>query len=600
MLFKIISRLAAIVLLSTGITHATSYNPIALSGSTGINLGLGPGLGADVHFDLFDNPILNSNGEIAFISTLAGSDTSASNNLGLWNSANGSLNAVARTGSVGPGPGIEGGVSFAVLDDPVLNNEGKVSFVGVLTGTGISTDNQLGIWSNVDGTLAPIARSGGNGPGPGLGTGVNFSGFSLLLFNDSGQIAFRGSLTGTGIDASNRDGIWIKNEGSPGVVVRTGTSGPGPGLGSGVNFGSIVSVRMNAGGDIVFDGTLTGTGITSANNQGLWTWNDNALQLIARSGSAEPGPNLGAGVYFSSFGTSRINAAGDVAFLGDLTGTGINSSNNRGVWRVTNNATELIARRGMDGPGPGVGAGISFSTMNGTLTGSNVNSSNNSGLWLHKDGILEVVARTGSTGPGPDLGAGVSFSGFPSHAVNASGVIAFAGTLTGTGINSSNDAGIWASVEGSMINIVRTGDQLDVNPTAGVDLRTVSEVEIGTGAGGEDGFGYSLNDDGLLVLRLAFTDGSNGIFTTQIGDLAPAGDFDLDGDVDGRDFLVWQRNPAVGDLGDWQTNYGVGALFSNSMVVPEPASVLLGWLGIFALACRRHGQFLLGGRFANH
>ena len=34
------------------------------------------------------------------------------------------------------------------------------------------------------------------------------------------------------------------------------------------------------------------------------------------------------------------------------------------------------------------------------------------------------------------------------------------------------------------------------------------------------------------------------------------------GDVDGRDFLVWQRgtSPVVGggDLADWQTNYGTG------------------------------------------
>jgi len=36
-----------------------------------------------------------------------------------------------------------------------------------------------------------------------------------------------------------------------------------------------------------------------------------------------------------------------------------------------------------------------------------------------------------------------------------------------------------------------------------------------------------------------------------------------DGDVEGRDFLVWQRGYAVpsqsvGDLADWQANYGVG------------------------------------------
>jgi autotransporter-associated beta strand protein len=54
-----------------------------------------------------------------------------------------------------------------------------------------------------------------------------------------------------------------------------------------------------------------------------------------------------------------------------------------------------------------------------------------------------------------------------------------------------------------------------------------------------------------------------------------AGDFDSDGDVDGRDFLLWQRNPSVGDLNDWQTNYGTGALNAASTAIPEPGTLLL-------------------------
>lgn len=56
-----------------------------------------------------------------------------------------------------------------------------------------------------------------------------------------------------------------------------------------------------------------------------------------------------------------------------------------------------------------------------------------------------------------------------------------------------------------------------------------------------------------------------------------AGDFDSDGDVDGRDFLVWQRNPSVGTLADWQNNFGASesALIATSSVVPEPSSVVL-------------------------
>lgn len=53
------------------------------------------------------------------------------------------------------------------------------------------------------------------------------------------------------------------------------------------------------------------------------------------------------------------------------------------------------------------------------------------------------------------------------------------------------------------------------------------------------------------------------------------GDFDLDGDVDGRDFIIWQRgdspNPLdADDLADWQTNFGSGLITANTSV-PEPS-----------------------------
>ncbi len=62
------------------------------------------------------------------------------------------------------------------------------------------------------------------------------------------------------------------------------------------------------------------------------------------------------------------------------------------------------------------------------------------------------------------------------------------------------------------------------------------------------------------------------------------GDFDGDHDVDGNDFLIWQRgnspNPfPSGDLNLWQTNFGAGPLVANATAVPEPGSLLLSALG---------------------
>ncbi len=59
------------------------------------------------------------------------------------------------------------------------------------------------------------------------------------------------------------------------------------------------------------------------------------------------------------------------------------------------------------------------------------------------------------------------------------------------------------------------------------------------------------------------------------------GDFDDDGDVDGFDFLMWQRgespNPlSPSDLLAWQTNYGAASpLSASSTIVPEPSGLVL-------------------------
>ncbi|QEG37919.1 autotransporter outer membrane beta-barrel domain-containing protein [Bythopirellula goksoeyrii] len=74
----------------------------------------------------------------------------------------------------------------------------------------------------------------------------------------------------------------------------------------------------------------------------------------------------------------------------------------------------------------------------------------------------------------------------------------------------------------------------------------------------------------------------------SVFDGGPLGDFDSDGDVDAADFLKWQRDPSVGLLADWKTNYGVSASTATSAAVPEPSNLLLGvMVSIVSLAARR-------------
>jgi hypothetical protein len=82
------------------------------------------------------------------------------------------------------------------------------------------------------------------------------------------------------------------------------------------------------------------------------------------------------------------------------------------------------------------------------------------------------------------------------------------------------------------------------------------------------------------------------------------GDFDNDGDVDGRDFLLWQRGASpsplsAADLTNWRANYGGGSfiatstaaefIFAGASPVPEPSPFILVAMCGVTLLGRRSG-----------
>jgi hypothetical protein len=92
------------------------------------------------------------------------------------------------------------------------------------------------------------------------------------------------------------------------------------------------------------------------------------------------------------------------------------------------------------------------------------------------------------------------------------------------------------------------------------------------------------------------------VFLNNFQSAAIAGDFDLDGDVDGADFLAWQRGFGItgtatvaqgdadgnhsvdgADLAIWRQNFGSGASVAAASAVPEPSAALLAIGAIAAL-----------------
>jgi hypothetical protein len=85
------------------------------------------------------------------------------------------------------------------------------------------------------------------------------------------------------------------------------------------------------------------------------------------------------------------------------------------------------------------------------------------------------------------------------------------------------------------------------------------------------------------ALSFQYRNADTGAIQTGLIELVSTGtngDFDGDGDVDGRDFLRWQRGGSpdafsASDLAVWQTNYGTNPSLSAATAVPEPTSSLL-------------------------
>jgi hypothetical protein len=100
--------------------------------------------------------------------------------------------------------------------------------------------------------------------------------------------------------------------------------------------------------------------------------------------------------------------------------------------------------------------------------------------------------------------------------------------------------------------------------------------------------------------------GSPGTFGAVVPPTGDA-DFDDDGDVDGRDFLVWQRGLGVGashaagdadgngsvdaaDLAIWRGQFGAPAV-AATVTTPEPTALLLAGFGVIASQLARRRRF---------
>jgi hypothetical protein len=305
-------------------------------------------------------------------------------------------------------------------------------------------------------------------------------------------------------------------------------------------------MAINHEGQIAFDAWLTGGDVVDGvDDEGLWSNVSGSLELVARSGS--PAADAPAGVNYGLFSESSfplLNDSGQLAFHAGLAGSGVDSSNNEGIWLGEPSDLMLVARRGEQAP---------------------------------------------------DTPSGVNFAHLHYPSLNSAGQIAFRADLTGDGVDSTNGRGIWATDhEGALQLIARTGEQLEV---AADDLRTLSNLDFIPVSGNSDNRRSAFNNLGQLAFWASFTDGSEGVFVSNLVASLPMllGDYNNNGTVEQADLdlvlLNWGTeliNPtAAGWLNDLPIgpvnqqeldrvllNWGIAAPFGAASV-PEPPSVAM-------------------------
>lgn len=500
------------------------------------------------------------------------------------------------------------GTTFWVFGAPALNEAGQTSFVGFLQGPGIDEANERGLWSETSGALELAARYGEQAPG--TPAGMTFTSLFNPTISDSGSVGFLAKLKSAAPDGD--ESIWIRDNGGLHLVTRYGSTGTQ--ITPTATFASIGIPSFNDVGHVAFSGRVAGAGITTANDEAIWSQVGSALVLVAREGDAAPGISVGGqfgnGLYAPY--SPVLNSAGQVAFWGRLKGTGVNSSNEQGIWTGAAGSLQLIAREGNSAPG--TEAGVQFSDLqsptineaggvafSAAVRGPEVSSLNGSGIWTQRGGSLELVVRGGQHAPG--MGDGFYLPTFGQFALNHHGQVAFTAGAVAPGLAADANEGLWIYDASGLSLVAREGNQAP-GTTDGVNFGAMGYIEaLGLNDAGQVAFQVGLVGQGVDALN------DRGIWATdRVGDLkliirtgqlmeVQPGDFRTVhaiggatnfGNGSGRASAFNNR----GQITFWAgfTDGSQGIFVSDAVAVPEPAALLLLGVAIVALHGSHRGS----------
>ena len=409
----------------------------------------------------------------------------------------------AQSGEPAPGAGAAGLPANAVLHSfgpPAVND-----FRALAARATLSAGSTLlsGIYVEDGAGLARMAAyKGGSVPGI-SSTATTFKKFSEPVMAVDGSIGFIGTLTGGGVSTSQDTGVWTDAFGSGmQLVLREGSQVPG--LPTGAKLKAVSSISLRNGELLALLTLKLAKGVvTDANDTVLlhMTGADAAIVLL-REGRA-----------LNGFGTSKIKSFRVLSPAQGSPGHGRWHAEGTIVAKVTlHDGRTLLVKLAPDGtvtpilssadiatpvspfarwksmglPAMGsAGAGFTVAATLKPDIGGVIETSNEVLLSSPDGAAWSVFAR--ERDPAPVVPAGPRYAGFLDPFVNEAGHVAFLATLQGAGVNADNGLALFNGPANDPQLIARLGDSVpdeDGVPTTAVWKKLISSaLPSGPGAG---------------------------------------------------------------------------------------------------------------------
>jgi hypothetical protein len=515
---RLIACWFAILMIPTTLSAQLNYTTAARSGHAAP--------GTEDTFRQFANPVINGDGDVAFVANLSSSGFPVPH--GLWAGSPDNLLLVAAAGQ--RAPGTSGDTSFQSVGWPiVLTDAGEVLFYGTVRGSMVSIENDYGIWGGPANDLRLVARRPNQGPVPPVGGGYR------LFFanpNRAGLVGFGATLEGAGVDQTNDSAIWAGSFGQVQLLARGGD--PAPGL-IGEQFDDLSTPVVNSSGSVAFVASLLPQSSSATLTRGIWSGPPQALRPVALEGTAPPGV---AGKVLGNLYPPSLNDRGAVAFRADVSFPD-GSGRQPGIWAGAATEIRMVALEGAAAPGMPQGTLFANASMlgapsheafqtpilgpdgrvtfAGVTAGPAVDLDDNDGIWSGSSAeSLRLLVRESDVAPGKQPGARFRgfnddedyFPAFGNPSINNAGQIAFSATTRDA--QGNRGSGIWMTDSNGILQaVIQVGQPFQV---AAGDVRLVSSFHFNDGRSSEEGMFSAFNDRGELVFAATFADGSEGVF----------------------------------------------------------------------------------------